>query len=136
MESYLEKRIEKRVERGVKRGFNKFFHGLFFLIFGAALLAALAYVVMLLWNWLLPSIFGITTIDFWQALGILALSKILFGGFGFGKHNFRHKHKHHNRLRERWMKMSDEEREEFLKHRRHFGCRNKNSKIEETEKPD
>jgi len=136
MESYLEKQIERRVERGVKRGVHKFFHGLFFLIFGVAIFAIFGLVVMWLWNWLLPSIFGITAIDFWQALGILALSKILFGGFCFGKHHFKHKHRHHNRLRERWMKMSDEEREEFLKHRRHFGCKNKYSKIEETEKPD
>ncbi len=35
--------------------------------------------LMLLWNWLMPVIFGLTTITFWQALGLLVLSKILFG---------------------------------------------------------
>src|SRR5262245_53731541 len=39
-------------------------------------------VVLLLWNWLLPSLFGLREITFWQALGILALCRILFGGFG------------------------------------------------------
>jgi len=39
-------------------------------------------IVRQLWNWLLPSIFGVREITFWQALGILALCRILFGGFG------------------------------------------------------
>jgi hypothetical protein len=38
--------------------------------------------VMLLWNWLMPSIFGLPVITFWQALGLNLLSSILFG-----KHN-------------------------------------------------
>jgi hypothetical protein len=37
---------------------------------------------MHLWNWLLPPLFGWRQITFWQALGILALCRILFGGFG------------------------------------------------------
>lgn len=79
-------------------------------------------VVMLLWNWILPPVFGITAINFWQAAGILVLSKILFGGFGFGRHHVAgHQREHHNRLRERWINMSDEERNKFLKQRRHFG---------------
>ena len=39
-------------------------------------------VVLQLWNWLLPSLFGWRQITFWQALGILALCRILFGGLG------------------------------------------------------
>lgn len=39
-------------------------------------------VVLQLWNWLLPPLFGWPHIDFWQALGLLALSRILVGGFG------------------------------------------------------
>ena len=39
-------------------------------------------VVRLLWNWLVPPIFGWSPITFWQALGLLALSRILFGGRG------------------------------------------------------
>jgi hypothetical protein len=41
-------------------------------------------VVRLLWNWLLPPLFGFKMITFWQAIGILALSRILFGGFHGG----------------------------------------------------
>ena len=44
------------------------------------LIAAGGEVVRQLWNWLLPSIFGLRRITFWQALGILALCRILFGG--------------------------------------------------------
>ncbi|MGZ7039533.1 MAG: hypothetical protein ACXVJO_15265, partial [Thermoanaerobaculia bacterium] len=39
-------------------------------------------VVMGLWNWLLPSLFGWRQVTFWQALGLLVLCRILFGGFG------------------------------------------------------
>jgi len=103
---------------------------------GIIAIAIFSVVVMLLWNQLLPSIFGIVAINFWQALGILILSKILFGGFGFGRHNFRHNHEHRNRIRDRWMKMSEEERKEFLKHRRRFGFGNDFFKEEEQIKED
>lgn len=46
--------------------------------------AAITIVVMELWNWLMPELFGLDMISFWQALGLLVLSKILFGGFRFG----------------------------------------------------
>lgn len=39
------------------------------------------YVVMMLWNWLMPLIFGLKEIEFWQAVGIIILAKLLFGGF-------------------------------------------------------
>lgn len=41
-------------------------------------------VVRLLWNWLMPSLFGLREITFWQGLGVLALCRILFGGCGLG----------------------------------------------------
>ena len=40
--------------------------------------------VMQLWNWLMPSIFGLPELTFWRAVGLLALSRILFGGMGLG----------------------------------------------------
>src|SRR2546422_5297798 len=47
------------------------------------------FVVMSLWNWLAPAVFGARTINFWQAFGIVVLCKILFGGFrgrpGYGR---------------------------------------------------
>jgi len=41
-------------------------------------------VVKWLWNWLMPMLFGLREVTFWQAVGILALSRILFGGLGIG----------------------------------------------------
>ena len=41
-------------------------------------------VVQLLWNWLMPELFGLPSLTFWQAFGLLALARILFGGFGRG----------------------------------------------------
>ena len=67
-------------------------------------------VVMLLWNWLLPSLFGWPQITFWQGLGLLVLCRILFGGFGgHGPHrsSFR------RRASQRWGQMTPEEREKF-----------------------
>ena len=46
-------------------------------------------IVQWLWNWLLPDIFGLRRVTFWEALGLLALSRILFGGFGKGG-SYRH----------------------------------------------
>lgn len=68
--------------------------------------------VMFLWNSILPVVFGISTITFWQALGILVLSKILFGGFGRG-HSYKHSgynwKSHHMHLNpEEREKMKDE----------------------------
>lgn len=45
------------------------------------------YFVMLLWNWLMPEIFGLTTITFWQAFGIIILSKFLFGAISHHKNS-------------------------------------------------
>jgi hypothetical protein len=88
--------------------------GLMILFFGIAAILIFGFVVMGLWNAILPVVLGVKVITFWQALGILLLSKILFGGFG-GGHNrggWRNKGK--------WMEMKDkfagmtpEEREKF-----------------------
>jgi hypothetical protein len=67
-----------------------------------------ASIVRLLWNWLAPALFGWHQITFWQALGLLALCRILFGGFGMrGGPGSRIRH----HMRERWTNMSPEERE-------------------------
>ena len=67
-------------------------------------------VVRYLWNWLLPPLFNWRQITFWQALGLLALCRILFGrigGRGFHRSRFR------GRMSERWQRMTPEEREKF-----------------------
>jgi hypothetical protein len=67
-------------------------------------------VVQQLWNWLLPPLFGWRQVTFWQALGILALCRILFGGFGL--HGADHARSRRG-MTERWEHMSPEERERF-----------------------
>jgi hypothetical protein len=53
-------------------------------ILGIGVCILLGFVIMWLWNWLMPMIFGLTTITYWQAVGIFILGKIIFGGFGGG----------------------------------------------------
>jgi hypothetical protein len=68
--------------------------------------------VQYLWNWLLPSLFGWPSITFWQALGLLALCRIFFGGFGV--HRGRGYGMGFRRGRgRRWDRMNDDERERF-----------------------
>ena len=67
-------------------------------------------VVLQLWNWLLPPLFGWRQITFWQALGMLALCRILFGGLG-GHGGYRSKFR--RRMAERWEAMTPEEQERF-----------------------
>jgi hypothetical protein len=65
--------------------------------------------VRLLWNWLLPALLGWRQITFWQAVGLLALCRILFGRVGFrgGPHH------RGRRMAEHWAQMTPEEREQF-----------------------
>lgn len=72
--------------------------------------------VMSLWNWLLPPLFGWKLITFWQALGLLVLCRILFGGFGMkGGHSGP---KWKREKIERYANMTPEEREQFKVHLR------------------
>jgi len=78
---------------------------------GVALFMAFGgWVVMSLWNWLLPGLFGWRMITFWQAMGMLVLCRILFGGVS-GR-GFRRSYSG-RRMAERWGNMTPEEREKF-----------------------
>jgi len=75
-------------------------------------------IVWQLWNWLLPGLFGWPAITFWQALGLLALCRILFGGFGGHRGSRSRVHRRvrekiRHRMWERWERMTPEERERF-----------------------
>jgi hypothetical protein len=92
----------------------RFFKGLKILLFMVVACFVFGFVTLHLWNWLMPGIFGLRVITFWQALGLVLLSKILFGGF--------HKHggggggrgrKWRQNMAVKWAGMSDEEREKF-----------------------
>jgi hypothetical protein len=81
-----------------------------FILLGIAAVALFGFIVMNLWNAILVPVLHISAVSFWQALGILVLSKILFGGFrgggrwGGGGHRWNHE------MREKWQNMTPEER--------------------------
>jgi hypothetical protein len=66
---------------------QKIFMGIGFGILGVGLLALFGWVVMLLWNWLMPELFGLKPLGYWQAWGLLALCTILFKGMGSRGHD-------------------------------------------------
>ena len=79
-----------------------------------ALVAIGGWIVALLWNWLLPPLAGWREITFWQALGMLALCRILFGAFNVrGSGRSRMRRRMEARMFERWERMTPEERERF-----------------------
>jgi len=61
---------------------RRFVFAIPFMVLAFVLLGGLA--VMLLWNAILPAVLGVSVLNIWQAIGILALSRLLFGGFGGG----------------------------------------------------
>jgi hypothetical protein len=84
------------------------------------------YVTMYLWNWIMPYLFHLPTIDFYMAIGLVILSKILFGGMktsGGGSWG------HRKYWKAKWDSMSPEEREQF---KTQFAerCRHKWGKVE------
>jgi hypothetical protein len=89
---------------------HRIFRIIKFATFAAVFVAVFGLVVMSLWNWLIPPVFGLRAINYWQAVGLLVLSKILFGGFrgGHGFHGYSRR-----RMIERLEKMTPEEREKF-----------------------
>ncbi|HKF58025.1 MAG TPA: hypothetical protein VKJ45_21385 [Blastocatellia bacterium] len=80
------------------------------IVFGTIAIVVFGFVVMSLWNWLMPALFRLPVISFWQALGLVILSKILFGGL----HSHQNKGRHRGcRMRDRWEHMTPEERQKF-----------------------
>ena len=69
-----------------------------------------SFAVMWLWNRLMPNLFGLHVLNFWQALGLLVLSKILLSGF-HGRPAFSHDWR--MRFIRRWDQMTPEQREAF-----------------------
>lgn len=97
---------------------RRFLRVLKFVAIGILIITVLGLATMRLWNWLTPALFGWHEISFWQAVGILILSKILFGGFRGrpGPHMYWRR-----RMMERWAQMTPEEREKFRQSMRR-GC--------------
>jgi hypothetical protein len=88
---------------------KRFIRALKFLPIAVLFIALFGLIVMSLWNWLMPALFGWKVVTFWQAIGLVILSKILFGGFRGGPRGMHWRH----RMMERWEQMTPEEREKF-----------------------
>jgi hypothetical protein len=84
----------------------------------AIVLGVVSFVAMSLWNWLVPALFAGPTVSYWQALGLMVLTRLLFGGlhhrgpFGHGPFGRQHLHR-------RWKHMTPEERERVREHLSH-----------------
>lgn len=90
-----------------------------------ALIAVFTAIIMGLWNWLMPVIFGLTTITFWQALGLFILGRLLFGRikparWGGRRHGFGSEFGRMNPIHKKWKKMTQEQRQEFHNRRRQW----------------
>lgn len=90
---------------------HRILKGVKIVFFIALTCIAFGFVVRGVWNELVPPIFGWHTISFWQAIGLLFLSRILFGGlpgpFGGRRNHWR------QRMQERMEHMTPEQREQF-----------------------
>lgn len=94
---------------------SRFPRFILFPIFAFALLVPLGFIIMALWNNILVTILHVSIINFWQALGLFVLSRILFGGFsgrpGWRRNRFR-RHEMEE-MRNKWFNMSPEEKQNF-----------------------
>jgi hypothetical protein len=88
-----------------------FAKALVFFVVLMVVIAGFGQAVLQLWNWLMPRLFGLPSLAFWDAVGLMALCWILFGGLrGCGSlPGWR------RTMRRRWERMTPEERERFLR---------------------
>jgi hypothetical protein len=86
-----------------------FYYGKF-AVLGVAGMILFTFVVMWLWNWLVPELFNGPVVTYWQTLGLLILSKILFSGIGKGhssKHSG-HNHDYPSKYKDKWKRKFEE----------------------------
>lgn len=92
-----------------------------FLVFGVVMLGLLGLVTQQLWNWLIPQLFAGPVVTFWQALGLILLSKIFFWSFGKGGHSG-HRPGWGYYWSQKWKGMSPEERERLKQKMKEKWC--------------
>ena len=104
------------------------------LLLGMTVVLIMGTAVMLLWNWLVPVLFRGPIISLWQALGLLALCRILTGGWGRGGTYWIQQKQHwRKKFEEKWNNMTPDE-QEHLKHS-FTRCRNQWSEKEQAVAP-
>ena len=94
---------------------SRFPRFILFLLFIFAIIVPLSFIIMALWNNILVAVLHVSVINFWQALGLFALSRILFGGFpgkpAWARHNRRRQEM--EEMRNKWFHLSPEEKKHF-----------------------
>ena len=100
--------MENKLYLNHKRPYPRFMQRIVWIIGGIFLAVFLAFIfgyfVMLLWNWIMPTIFGLPEINYWLAFGIIILARLIFGGFGHGDHRPKSNHhdRYHNAKLKKW----------------------------------
>lgn len=97
----------------MNRNFKKRWY--LFIPLGIAGLVAFGFATMYLWNWLMPAIFHLPEITFWQTIGLMVLSRLILGMGCHGSHKREH---FRSKMYDKWEKMTPEEREQFREHLR------------------
>lgn len=87
-------------------------------------LFAISALVMLLWNLIIPEIAHLPAINYWQAMGLFILCRILFGSFSFRRHHPHHLHFGHPHFKDRFMEMNDDEKLQFKNQWKSRCCKN------------
>jgi hypothetical protein len=113
-----------------------------FIVFAVVMFGLFGYATMLLWNALIPDLFHGPFLTFWQAVGLLVLSHILFHRFGGNGHggwahrHWRHRFEDHwrHRFEAKLAAMTPEEREKFKEEYYHHCCRKDPEKEPDTKK--
>jgi hypothetical protein len=103
------------------------------LLIAAVAIPLFGFIIMSLWNAILPSVIHVSPITFWQALGIFVLSKLLFGGFHGGRGG-RRESKWKFEMMNKWQNMSPEERDKWKQEMRNR-CRTWGRGYNEQEPP-
>lgn len=109
--------MEDPKKEGVYRPYKPYRRKKFAFVFmGIFFAVVVGFVIMFLWNWLMPAIFNLGTINYWQALGLLILSRILFGGWIGKRHHHTGGWYWRRKFMKKWENMSEEDRNKMKEH--------------------
>ena len=104
-----------------------------FVVFGVLMVVLLGLLTQFLWNFIMPDIFGLPVVNFWQGLAMFVLAKLIFG-FGGGKGRWGHRnHQWKRQWAERYSKLSVEEREKFKQKFKEKWCAWEENPVKSTE---
>jgi hypothetical protein len=113
---------------------SRFPRVILFLLFIFAITVSISFIIMWLWNNILVAVLHVSVIDFWQALGLFALSRILFGGFP-GKPAWAGHYRRRQQMEEmrnKWSNLSPEEKTRFKEEWKNQGCRGQKPVTQDT----